>query len=84
MKSFPMTMVCSPAHLLLTADQFKPTEVSWIPVETAVNNIPGQNTPADNGPAQRHIDTDRTAFPFQTHFLHIPVSGQARDQRFQG
>lgn len=51
----------------------KPKGLSWVPVETGINNAPGQTISSDRGEVQRHLDQDAAELPFQAHFAHVKV-----------
>jgi hypothetical protein len=44
-----------------------------VPVETGINNAPGQTISSDRGEVQRHLDQDAAELPFQAHFAHVKV-----------
>ncbi|WRT68029.1 uncharacterized protein IL334_005004 [Kwoniella shivajii] len=48
-----------------------PAGLTWVPVETAINNAKGQNLRVDQGEVQRHIDADSVELPYQAHFSHV-------------
>ncbi|GFZ50626.1 hypothetical protein JCM24511_08384 [Saitozyma sp. JCM 24511] len=48
-----------------------PKGLSWVPVETGINNAPGQTISSDRGEVQRHLDQDAAELPFQAHFAHV-------------
>lgn len=67
-------LIVRPSSVLIGA---KPKGLSWVPVETGINNAPGQTISSDRGEVQRHLDQDAAELPFQAHFAHVKV----RDQR---
>ncbi|OCF37287.1 cytoplasmic protein [Kwoniella heveanensis BCC8398] len=48
-----------------------PASLTWVPVETAINNAKGQTLRADNGEVSRKINADGEALPYQVHFSHV-------------
>lgn len=52
----------------------QPKNLTWVPVETGINNAPSQAIAGDKGDVQRHLDSDGSALPFQAHYAHVKVS----------
>ncbi|KAK8858824.1 hypothetical protein IAR55_003054 [Kwoniella newhampshirensis] len=48
-----------------------PAGLTWVPVETAINNVAGEKVRSDHGEVQRHIDGDAVELPYQVHFSHV-------------
>nr|XP_019045357.1 cytoplasmic protein [Kwoniella bestiolae CBS 10118]OCF24287.1 cytoplasmic protein [Kwoniella bestiolae CBS 10118] len=48
-----------------------PAGISWVPVETAINNAKGETIKADSGEVQRYVDADGVELPYQVHFSHV-------------
>lgn len=48
--------------------------MTWVPVETAINNAVNDNVKSDGGEVQRFVDADGDRLPYQTHFSHVEVS----------
>jgi len=55
------------------ADLIQPKDLTWIPVETGVNNVEGQTVTVDGGEIQKVLDRDGEVLPFQAHFSHVAV-----------
>jgi hypothetical protein len=68
---FPLTNVSPVFAQRLTC---QPKTLTWVPVETAINNAKGQDLRADRGQVQQHIDADGADLPYQAHFSHVKVS----------
>lgn len=60
--------------MLFVAKSGQPASLTWVPVETAINNAAEQDVRSDHGAVQRHIDADGKALPFQAHFAQVNVS----------
>lgn len=54
--------------------ELQPASLTWVPVETAVNNVEGQDVKGDRGAVQRHVDASGVKLQYQTHFSHVKVS----------
>ncbi len=65
---FPITDVSLQSY----CSDLQPASLTWVPVETAINNIPGQRVKSDQDALQRHLDTG-DPLPFQAHFAHVKV-----------
>ncbi|WVO17244.1 hypothetical protein L204_104936 [Cryptococcus depauperatus] len=48
-----------------------PNGLTWIPVETAINNAKSDTIRSDTGHLQKHIDSDASTLPYQVHFSHV-------------
>ncbi|OCF75418.1 cytoplasmic protein [Kwoniella mangroviensis CBS 8886] len=48
-----------------------PAGITWVPVETAINNAKGQDLKVDQGEVQKYIDADGAELPYQAHFSHV-------------
>jgi hypothetical protein len=59
----------------------QPSSLTWVPVETAVANLPGQEVKSDGGAVQQHVDKDAVVLPFQAHFSHVQVRDGTRGTR---
>lgn len=51
----------------------KPASLTWIPVETAINDAPGTRVSADQGELQKYLDAEGVTLPFQAHFSQVKV-----------
>lgn len=51
----------------------QPSGLTWVPVETAINNALGQKSESDRGALQQYIDASEDILPFQAHFAHVKV-----------
>jgi Zn-dependent M16 (insulinase) family peptidase len=60
-----------PESILTSIPATQPADLTWIPVETAINKAPGDNVKSDTGAVQAYIDADGETLPYQTHFAHI-------------
>lgn len=71
---FPITDVCGHRLVLTDGLIFQLASLTWVPVETAICNVPGKDIKSDQGALQRHVDKDGVDLPFQAHFSHVKVS----------
>ncbi|BEI83257.1 hypothetical protein CcaverHIS002_0311250 [Cutaneotrichosporon cavernicola] len=60
-----------PSEMLTVFPTVKPSELSWIPVETAINNAKNGNAKSDSGDVQRYIDADGVTLPYEAHFADV-------------
>jgi Zn-dependent M16 (insulinase) family peptidase len=60
-----------PEEMLTAFPATKPSDLTWIPVETAINKAPNDAVQSDNGAVQAYIDADGTPLPYQTHFAQV-------------
>ncbi|WWC88419.1 uncharacterized protein L201_003330 [Kwoniella dendrophila CBS 6074] len=60
-----------PSEMISNFPITDPSGISWVPVETAINNAKGQQAKVDNGEVQKHVDADGIDLPYQAHFSHV-------------
>ena len=60
-----------PAEVIASFPPTDPSSLSWVHVETAVANLPGQQIPSDRGDLQKKLDSEKVDLPFQAHFLQV-------------
>ncbi|WWC62849.1 uncharacterized protein I303_105447 [Kwoniella dejecticola CBS 10117] len=60
-----------PSEVISSFPITDPAGISWVPVETAINDAKGQSHKIDHGALQKHIDADGPELPYQAHFSHV-------------
>lgn len=60
-----------PPEVLTSFPIVNPKDITWVPVETALNPAPGDKVQADNARVQAHVDADGPALPFQVYFSSV-------------
>ncbi|KAK4688517.1 presequence protease, partial [Tremellales sp. Uapishka_1] len=60
-----------PEEMLTEFPITDPSSITWVPVETAVNQVQGQHVASDDGQVQAHLDQDGKPLPYMAHFAHV-------------
>ncbi|WWD18715.1 hypothetical protein CI109_103169 [Kwoniella shandongensis] len=60
-----------PEDMISTFPITDPASLTWVPVETAINNVAGEKVRSDQGAVQQHVDADGVELPYQVHFSHV-------------
>ncbi|WWC71010.1 uncharacterized protein I206_104963 [Kwoniella pini CBS 10737] len=60
-----------PSEMISNFPITDPAGISWVPVDTAINNAKVQNLKVDPGLLQKHVDADAAELPYQAHFSHV-------------
>lgn len=60
-----------PPEVLTSFPTVDPKDLTWVPVETALNPAPGDKISADNAKVQQYIDADGAPLPYQVYFSSV-------------
>lgn len=60
-----------PPEVLTSFPVVDPKDLTWVPVETALNPAPGDKISADNAKVQQYIDADGAPLPYQVYFSSV-------------
>ncbi|OXG18692.1 cytoplasmic protein [Cryptococcus neoformans Tu401-1] len=60
-----------PKEMITSFPITDPSGLTWVPVETAINNAINDNVKSDGGEVQRFVDAEGHRLPYQTHFSHV-------------
>ncbi|ORY30613.1 cytoplasm protein, partial [Naematelia encephala] len=62
----------APEDMITSFPITNPAGLTWVPVETAINNVQGQEVKGDQGVVQKHLDrSDIRRLRFQAHFADV-------------
>ncbi|WVR06565.1 hypothetical protein IAU60_003596 [Kwoniella sp. DSM 27419] len=60
-----------PTEMISSFPITDPADLTWVPVETAINNASGEDLTTDRGKVHEHVNADGQELPYQVHFSHV-------------
>ncbi|EIW67501.1 hypothetical protein TREMEDRAFT_33585 [Tremella mesenterica DSM 1558] len=60
-----------PEEMITSFPLTDPKSLTWIPVETAINNALGESKSGDRGELQKRIESDGNVLPYEVHFANV-------------